>query len=158
MDIALLMSKLRFGALEQLPMLVRSEAPILLVSIRDLGAEPALSSVPQGSVTHKVYADDIEHPEIESAFTQPMARALLEQFSRAIEADRLIVVHCHSGRSRSSAAACQAMAMLGGDVDAIEGVIRRYSPCARPNQLLIDYLADEGEHGDVVRAVSARFR
>ena len=82
-------------------------------------------------------------------------RKLLD-FARSWDLARPMVIHCYAGISRSTASAYIVAAALAPDRDEFElaGTLRRLSPTATPNPLLIE-LADGllGRQGRMVNAV-----
>jgi predicted protein tyrosine phosphatase len=82
-------------------------------------------------------------------------RKLLD-FARSWDLAKPMVIHCYAGISRSTASAYIVAAALAPDRDEFElaGTLRRLSPTATPNPLLIE-LADGllGRQGRMVDAV-----
>jgi predicted protein tyrosine phosphatase len=78
--------------------------------------------------------------------------SFIERWQRS----RPLLVHCRAGIGRSTAAAFIAACVHSPDADeyAIAVELRRVSPLARPNQVLVE-LADEamGRHGRMIRAI-----
>ncbi|MBN9585202.1 MAG: protein tyrosine phosphatase [Afipia sp. 62-7] len=106
----------------------------------------------------RIQMDDINEPA--SGFTAP-SRDHVEQalaFIRAWDRAAPMVIHCYAGISRSTASAFMAACALNPHRDefAIARQIRKASPTAYPNRLIVT-LADKvlGRNGRMVRALDA---
>ena len=138
-------------------------------TLRLSGARHLLTLLTEGAVFSRpdgFAADRCLHltmhdiPERRDGYTAPAAEHVeaLLAFARRWDRAAPLVVHCHAGISRSTAAAYAIAAMLQPDCpeDGLARELRRLSPMATPNPLIVahaDRLLDR--QGRMVAAIRA---
>ncbi|GJD52738.1 hypothetical protein OPKNFCMD_5505 [Methylobacterium crusticola] len=119
------------------------------VSLVDAGYEPTAPLAPRSLV---LTFEDSERPSAEGPTAGHVATALA--FTRALEPDARLLVHCVAGLSRSTALAAAILVQHGVPAEAAIAQVGRMRPDMMPNTRLCRY-ADEalGTGGTIVQAV-----
>jgi predicted protein tyrosine phosphatase len=128
-----------------------------VLSILDPGtSEPAkFAELPDDQLLRLRFHDVIEEDQpLTEAPASPHIEAILKFGAAAARAHHRILIHCHMGISRSTAAAVMLLASHHGDADAAVARVVEIRPVAWPNLRMIE-LADAARafDGRLVRAV-----
>jgi len=106
----------------------------------------------------RIDVNDINEPGTGLIHPQDIHVAEVLKFARAWDGRAPMIIHCFAGISRSTASAYSSLCALNPDVpeDLIARRLRRASPTATPNKLIIS-IADDmlGRGGRMVDAIAA---
>jgi len=106
----------------------------------------------------RVDINDINEPQDGFVHPQDIHVAEVLKFARAWNHRSPMIIHCFAGISRSTASAYASLCALNPDVpeDLIARRLRRASPTATPNKLIIS-IADDmlGRQGRMVDAIAS---